>query len=90
MGSGVRFRFSSDGRFGGSTQLVWESESLSSSLSDLELYYASPLLSSASWSTCMLDIPIATRMTPCTMLSGSLPFSFNFSCSSYLKGHDPL
>ena len=59
-------------------------------LSGSELYYVSMLLSSASWSRYIIDMPVVTQLIPCTMFSGMPPFSFNFSCSSYLNGHDPL
>ena len=45
---------------------------------------------SDSWSTCMLDIPVAMWLTPCMMLSESLPFSLKLSCSSSLKWHDQM
>ena len=90
MGLDVRCRCSCGERIGENTRLAWARirRRLRCRTRSRILSLRLPL--SASWSTCILDMPVVARLTPCTMFSGLLPSSFNFSCSSSLNGHNPL
>ena len=65
------------------------SELLSSSLSDSDLYYVSPLLSSYSWSTFMLDMSVVTRFDYLHNVLWDASFILQFFFSVLFEGARP-